>query len=436
MEQVCYQLITCFDYVIRYLTLKIARTIIPSVIIMALILLVRKCMDGRMGNRTSSIKLYIRCYLWMTLLPVPFMGGLKLSYEHFHWRNRIYIFYYDIIMGHSVFSRLYFAGMIILLIWFILRKIRLRRWIQKLEIYTGHDLEKRIEIRINPFAVSPFTTGIFKHRIVLPEYIIKEFAPNEIEGILQHEYNHIKRGHLAVYVLIDLFRILWFFNPLAHFCAKKIREDMELMCDYSTIRNNLYLPDKYGMVLIKSMKWIKEEVGNPKTEKSAPAFVAESSFSVMKKRIQMIAGYTEFPHNHGRIICIAAGLFAVAIIIFVKQMSYPAYTPYGDFSLYSFDSTEVIFQENEEFDSAITMKESGLMVDNRKVTQMLLEKEKYSAQDSFWIYYGGFMKMPGIGGGGDVLEYSPGSESKEMVFIPCNNKSRVSEMIEWILKYM
>lgn len=436
MGQIWYQLITCFDYVNRYLTLKIARAMIPAVILMLLVLVIRRCLEERKENEICSMKLYIRCYLWLVLLLIPFMGELRLSYEHLRWRNRIYVFLYEIVLGHPIVARLYFAGMAVLAVWFIVRKIRLGRWIKRLEIYKEHEMAKRIEIRISPLDVSPFATGIFRHTIVLPKYIIEEFETKEMEEILQHEFNHIKRGHLVIYTLIDLFRILWFMNPLAHICAKRIREDMELMCDYTTIRNNLYLPEKYGMVLIKSMKWMNEEKGKKKMGKVTPAFAAEKSFALMKKRIRMIAGYTEYPRNRGKIICAVSGLVTLALFILVRQLSYPIYTPYNDFSLYSYDSTEVIFQNNKEFDSAITMKESGLMVDNKKIKEMLSKEEKYDEKESYWIYFGGFMKQPGIGGGGDVVEYSPGNETEDMTFISCNEKGRISEIIEWILKHM
>lgn len=436
-------LISYMDAANRYLTFKIARTVLISTVLMLMILLVRKILDGAKDAENSLKKLYFRACLWTFLLPVPFLGALKISEESYHWRNYIYVFVYKYVTMSPIPGWIYMAGMFLTALWFVIRRLRLGHCLKQFKVCDEYEIRDRQErivrrtcIRINPMPMTPFTTGIFRHTIVLPEYIVRDFSKSEVEKVLKHEYNHIKRGHLIWYAVIEFFRVIWFINPLVHICAAMVKDDLEMICDNVTIRTNDYAPGNYGMLLIKSMKYIEKKPEKQGAGKATPAFAAERSFRVMKKRIRMIAGYREHPNVFCKAIYGVAVLGVLAVFILGRQLSYPSYTPYEGFSLYRYDGKQAVFQDEPEFDSAVTMTDSGLSVNNNKVKKMLEEDETICEAESYWIYYGGYMKMPGIGGGGNVVAYYPYESMEDTVFIPYNSGDVLSDVLDWLFKHI
>lgn len=342
-----------------------------------------------------------------------------------------------------MWSRLYFAGMAAVACWILMKKIRIIRSIRRLPpvdpvtLHIPEGLTGRTQIRRNPSAMTPFSAGIFRPVIVLPERMLEQFDAREIQEILRHEYNHIRRGHLVLYFLMDCFRTIWFINPLVHLCIRCMKEDLEILCDHATIRSGVLSPEDYGILLIRSLNCIRCEKGRLEEIGETPALAAGHSFRVMKKRIRLIAGYSECEKRGMAVIrAVMAGTLFVLFIL-MRTLSYPSYTPYGDYSMFSQDGKEVIFMDDPEFDHAVQMSEEGIVVQNDKVKQLLSERNKKYGEDAyFWIYYGGYMKQPGIGGGGDIVEYQPYRTDDAVVRIACGKREAMDVLIDWIFRYM
>lgn len=83
MDEHLKTVLAILDYIVSYWMLKLARTLLLSTLILLVILFVRKMWDVRRRRDDPLSGLYVKAYLWLVLLPVPFMGGLKLSFEHF-----------------------------------------------------------------------------------------------------------------------------------------------------------------------------------------------------------------------------------------------------------------------------------------------------------------------------------------------------------------
>lgn len=296
-------------------------------------------------------------------------------------------------------------------------------------------LLKTVTIRRNPSLTTPFSMGIFRPVIVLPEEMIRQFSEVEIEGILQHEYNHIRHGHLILYFVFDCFRIIWFMNPLIHLCSRWMKDDLELLCDHDTIHSGEISPDVYGMLLIRSLDCIDGNQGKTEGIKAMPALAARRSFKVMKKRIQMIAGYEE--GTVSVVLRAAFGGIILLLFVLVNRFSYPVYTPFYDFSLYSYDAKQVIFMDDPEFNAAVQMTGDGIQVQNDKVKKLLAKTDiEYDKDDSFWIYYGGYMKQPGIGGGGGIVQYQPYGTEQSVVHISYNKLHWTDVLRDWVYRYM
>ena len=74
-------------------------------------------------------------------------------------------------------------------------------------------------------------------------------------------------------------------------------------------------------------------------------------------------------------------------------------------------------------------------MDNEKVKELLRDAQVDDTGE-YWLYYGGYMKMPGIGGGGDVLYYSTAGQEGEMAFLPYNERDPLASFAEWILQHV
>lgn len=430
------------DYASGYLMLKIARTIVLSTLMLFIVLLIRKVLDYKGSSKNPAMILYIKTYLWLIILPFPFMGGLRLIPGHMYIRNLLYVVMYENIMTYRMIGKLYFLGIVITAVIFAFRRRKLRSWVKRLPVCEDRSIcDKRfgmpgVQIRTTALSVTPFTIGIWKPVIVLPDYIIQSFEEEELRTVLQHEWFHIKRGHLLVYGVLGLFRIFWFVNPLIHLCAKKVGADLEMICDYAVIGNEKYRPENYATTLLKTITFCAKKELKRESHTGVPAFLGESPFSVMKKRVAMIAAYCECPRRYIRHIYAGVGLLLCLLFVLVKLASYPSYTPDLGYSLYSMDGGRQIIHENEAFDQAIEARDSGLLVNNRRVKELLGKNGECEYSGEYWIYYGGFMKLPGTGGGGDLLYYPLAEMDGEMTLVPYNQKDTLTELIDWVWKHM
>nr|HPN22420.1 M56 family metallopeptidase [Tenuifilaceae bacterium] len=69
--------------------------------------------------------------------------------------------------------------------------------------------------------------------IVLPQ---KDFQLKENQLLIEHELVHVKQYHTLDLLLAELFQVLHWFNPLAHFIKKDMREIHEFLADYCVVK--------------------------------------------------------------------------------------------------------------------------------------------------------------------------------------------------------
>ncbi len=100
----------------------------------------------------------------------------------------------------------------------------------------------------------PLITGLWRPRIFLPAQFFQHYTTAQQCLMLQHEITHAKRRDLWAQLLAEVFRALFWFNPLIHLASKRFHEDQELACDYQVLK--LSDPDTrlaYGQALRKGM---------------------------------------------------------------------------------------------------------------------------------------------------------------------------------------
>lgn len=78
---------------------------------------------------------------------------------------------------------------------------------------------------------SPFVCGVWRPVIVLPRSLEPLLFDRQLAPVLVHELAHVKRWDLLWNWIPQIARMLYFFHPVAHFVAFRIRLESELACD-------------------------------------------------------------------------------------------------------------------------------------------------------------------------------------------------------------
>ncbi len=81
----------------------------------------------------------------------------------------------------------------------------------------------------------PAAIGLLRPRVVLPADFERRYTPRQQQLVLAHEREHLRRGDVAVSALASALRCLFWFNPLVHLAAQRLRLDLELACDAAVV---------------------------------------------------------------------------------------------------------------------------------------------------------------------------------------------------------
>ena len=178
-------------------------------------------------------------------------------------------------------------------------------------------LRRRPTIRIMDAAIPPLVWSLgLRPWIVLPQRLLAELSPAQCEALVAHELAHIRRRDDLVRWLEVFALVFWWWNPVAWFARRKLREAEEECCDAWVV---WALPGErrsYGEAMLATIDFLTD---GPKL----PA-LAESAFgsSFCKRRIEMIMKR----NVNCKISWAALGLIvltAMAVLPVVAQTSQP-----------------------------------------------------------------------------------------------------------------
>ena len=135
------------------------------------------------------------------------------------------------------------------------------------------------------FIQSPVSARAFRPCIILPMAYLSEEDSKALSYILLHEIQHCRRRDHAVNLFMNLFCIIYWFNPAVWLAGRKMRADRELACDASVLgilQEGCYR--EYGSVLLH------HTANASRSEYSMTTGFAENQ-KQMKKRILGIVTY-------------------------------------------------------------------------------------------------------------------------------------------------
>lgn len=395
-----------------YLVILLGRSVLVSYLVLLLIVLLR-----RTGFRKT---VFAKGMLWCLLFPVLFVGKLRLFYEH-PFLTRCFLWWHNFCVTESWFCWIYMAGIVCTSGYLIYRRLRLGILLHGAKkTYIG---DTRVYIFSKP--VTPFTTGILFPKIVVPEFMQDTYTGEELQMVLLHEKIHIRLGHLWLYLLWDIFCCLLWMNPFLFFSTRFFQEDLEHICDRVAIQKSNGNAYDYGRLLLKSLRRLKEEA-----QRGTAAFVGEHSYREMKSRIEKVAGFRTYTIK-SILLCLGSlCLLLSGGIAGLRFASYPVYAESMDITVCSPDLRLWQIGKQAELSEAIIIDEKTVTI-HREAWEQVLECNGIQ-EEIYYISFGGYSKLPGIGGGGNIVTVD--SKMKGDLIISHINNDKL--FWNWVIKHL
>jgi len=111
-----------------------------------------------------------------------------------------------------------------------------------------------VQTRLSSAVNGPLISGLFKPTIYLPLDFFEIYDAKQRQFIFEHELTHAKRLDLWTQFLAEIFKAVFWFNPLVHFTWTKFQQDQERACDHQVLKHaDTKTRLDYGQTLKKSL---------------------------------------------------------------------------------------------------------------------------------------------------------------------------------------
>ena len=383
------------NFCVFYYTVQLVRCALVSFAVFASVIFLRKTV--------LKNSIFLKGAIWALFIPVLFTGKMKIFDET--GIGMIFSDFWRAIGKYHVWiCWLYICGVFLYAALLIHKKRKLEKLVAGME-------KRKVNgtyIYVADIPVTPFTIGILRPGVIMPEIMLKKYDSEEIQTILLHEKIHIRLGHLLFYFLWDILRVLLWINPLFIVGTKYFREDMEEICDWVTIQRSTGKAYTYGQMLLKSMRLLQAE---SEEFNMFPAFAGDKEYKNILQRIKRIAGYKPYKQIAAIGTLIAVMLCVIGTVYAVKSMSYEKNIEIeGPTLIYGYDNGNVTFVDySDKLDQIISYDDSYVYVDKEAFDSFLHEKD---AKGEIYIVFGGFQKLPGVGGFGYTCQYVSDTDEK------------------------
>lgn len=214
--------------------------------------------------------------------------------------------------------------------------------------------------------------------------------------LLCHELLHLKSGHILWINLFALLRIYWWCNPLVYLCERLLQQDMEKACDEAC----LYYTDtgerEYGRMLLDMAA--RQEPVRPA---GAATFLNDRDYRSLRSRIGNLrgkGGWKQYRKLHKCMSRVCAVTLVLGVLA-VGAFSYPRYTRMPDLFLYD-GNLRLLCKDSPQLREAVRVVDGYLEIDGERMEDCL--KELDIEGEYVYLSYGTIMKVPGVGGCGNV----------------------------------
>ena len=95
---------------------------------------------------------------------------------------------------------------------------------------------RRFEICTTPDLDRPSVIGFFAPRILIPEWLFSRLTPGELEQVVLHEAEHLRRRDDWTNLLQKLSLVVFPLNPALAWTARRLCREREMACDEGVVR--------------------------------------------------------------------------------------------------------------------------------------------------------------------------------------------------------
>lgn len=204
---------------------------------------------------------------------------------------------------------LYAAGVLALLLWFLLAYVRLRRSLRR-GLSPGPEVLAQVEgvaarygltaprrVVVLPGLESAFVCGPLRPVLALPDRPVDD-------KVLLHELLHLRHGDVWAGVGVCALRCLHWCNPLIWYCCDRIQNDCEALCDQRVLER-LEGEERraYGVILLS--------MADGRYARAPGTSSMANGGRNIKARIQAIARFRRYPAG----MALASGCVAVVLAL-------------------------------------------------------------------------------------------------------------------------
>jgi TonB family protein len=137
-------------------------------------------------------------------------------------------------------------------------------------------------------------------------FIDKSLEPDEAEEIIRHEQKHLNRFHFFDIVLVELFKVIQWFNPFIYLFDRSLRAVHEYQADEECLNSGIPVHSYQGLVMNQVFR---SHIFNPSNSFSNPTLIKKRMIMMTKKRSKALANLK---------ILMVVPVLAVLLIAFSK----------------------------------------------------------------------------------------------------------------------
>ena len=168
---------------------------------------------------------------------------------------------------------------------------------------------------------SPFSLGVFRKLIVLPD---EAYSDEHLRYIMLHEYTHFLYHDTLLKTLVEIFCIMFWWNPVVYLLKRDLEQLIELRCDSSVSRR---LSKQQRAEYLRTMlSTLQHACAQKQTPYSTTAFSYKHADYDIKERFDAVMhGESKLAHIP-MVVCtllLFVSLFRISYA-FQLQPAYPA----------------------------------------------------------------------------------------------------------------
>lgn len=235
----------------------------------------------------------------------------------------------------------------------------------------ARELGIKCRIKVSPDIREPYSAGIFKPAIYLPDWDLNE---QELKAVLSHEYQHIRSLDAFKKLVFLLLEALFWWNPISHIFRRELNQLLEIQCDYKmTAGKSENFKLQYAETLLSVMK----RLTGPRRDFLCASSLTNSAKN-MKQRFELILENRASKVKRTKIV-----LYIVMISVFVLSffvIAQPYYEPPAE----SFEG--LYTADNENFFILDSNGEYAFYKDGKRIYDTSEENILNQTIDSFPVY--------------------------------------------------